>query len=173
MMERHKAIFIWKFKTPLHLVLLIIIGFLFLQDVVSQDNKDDLVIREINYMLDEWHGLAAVGDTTYFDYFDTESLYLGTDAKEVWSKQQFIDFALPHFRNGSAWNFKKKSRNVYLGKYGHYAWVDEILDTWMGLCRGTAVLEKQDQGWVIKHYSLTVLIPNKIIKDYIKLLDNY
>lgn len=125
----------------------------------------------INRTLNTWHGLAAVGDTTYFDYFSQGSFYLGTDPKEVWSLQEFKDFALPHFRRGSAWSFKNKSRNVHLGDYGHYAWFDETLDTWMGLCRGTGVMEKQSDGWKIKHYSLTVLVPNKKINDYIKLLN--
>jgi len=125
----------------------------------------------INRTLNEWHGLAAVGDSSYFDSFGKGSFYLGTDPKEVWSLQEFIDFALPHFRRGSAWNFKNKSRNVHLGDYGHYAWFDETLDTWMGLCRGTGVLEKQSDGWKIKHYSLTVLVPNKKINDYVKLIN--
>jgi len=124
----------------------------------------------INRTLNQWHGLAAVGDTSYFDYFGQGSFYLGTDPKEVWSLQEFKDFALPHFRRGSAWNFKNKNRNIHLGDYGHYAWFDETLDTWMGLCRGTGVMEKQSDGWKIKHYSLTVLVSNKIINDYIKLL---
>lgn len=125
----------------------------------------------INQTLDEWHGLAAVGDSTYFDYFSAGSFYLGTDPKEVWSLQKFKDFALPHFRRGSAWSFKNKSRNVHLGDYGHYAWFDEKLDTWMGLCRGTGVMEKQSNGWRIKFYSLTVLVPNSKINEYIKMIN--
>lgn len=172
-MKNTKSISIRVLKTNFATALLLIFVFLYSTRVESQNSNDKTAILEINQMLDEWHGLAAVGDTTYFDFFDNDSFYLGTDDKEVWSMQAFKDFALPHFRRGSAWNFKTKSRNVYLGKYGHYAWIDETLDTWMGLCRGTAVLEKQENSWVIMHYSLTVLVPNKIIKDYIKLLDNY
>lgn len=127
-------------------------------------------LDQINNTLNDWHGLAAVGDTSYFDHFSQGSFYLGTDAKEVWSLQEFKDFALPHFRRGSAWSFKNKSRNVHLGDYGHYAWFDEVLDTWMGLCRGTGVMEKQANGWKIKHYSLTVLVSNNHINEYIKLI---
>ena len=152
--------------------MIMIFGLLVSVSTDAQTNNNDLQINEINQMLDEWHGLAAVGDSTYFDFFDKDSFYLGTDAKEIWTLQEFKDFALPYFQRGSAWSFKNKSRNVYIGKYGHYAWVNETLDTWMGLCRGTAVLEKQEQGWVIKHYSLTVLVSNKFIKDYVKLIEN-
>jgi hypothetical protein len=128
-------------------------------------------LKEINKTLNTWHGLAAVGDTSYFDYFAGGSFYLGTDPKEVWSIEAFKNFALPYFRRGSAWSFKNKSRNVHLGDYGHYAWFDEKLDTWMGLCRGTGVMEKQVDGWRIKHYSLTVLVPNSKIKEYVKMIN--
>jgi len=98
-------------------------------------------------------------------------MYLGTDPKEVWTVQQFKDLYIDFFKRGTAWNFKKKKRDVYLGDFGHYAWVDETLDTWMGLCRGNAVMEKDVQGkWKIKYYSLTVLVPNEVIKDYVTLL---
>jgi len=127
--------------------------------------------KEINQALNHWHGLAAVGDTTYFDFFTDDSYYLGTDATEVWSLQEFKDFALPHFRRGSAWRFKNKSRHVYFSDDGSYAWFDETLDTWMGMCRGTGVLTKTKDGWKLKHYSLTVLVPNSKINDYVKFLD--
>jgi len=140
-------------------------------DQCKNSDEKDRELQEINETLDTWHGLAAVGDTTYFDTFAEGSFYLGTDPKEVWTIQEFKDFALPYFRRGSAWSFKNKSRNVRLGDYGHYAWFDEKLDTWMGLCRGTGVMEKQVDGWRIKHYSLTVLVPNSKIKDYVKMIN--
>ena len=143
----------------------------FAQTTNAQSSRRDINVKDINRLLDDWHGAAAVGDSSYFDYFDEDSYYLGTDCKEVWTLQQFKDYAMPSFRRGSAWSFKKKKRHVFLGKYGHYAWVDETLDTWMGLCRGTGVLEKLDDRWVIKHYSLSVLVSNEIIYDYVKMLD--
>ncbi len=152
-----------------------IIGFLLMASfLLAQHNNhfdNKMQLSNINSALNEWHGLAAVGDTCYFDFFAEDGLYLGTDPKECWSLQEFKDFAIPYFRRGSAWNFKTKKRNVYVGQYGNYAWFDEELDTWMGLCRGTGILEKQDDKWRLKHYSLTVLVPNSIIKDYIKLLN--
>lgn len=135
----------------------------------SEDKNQE--IRSINRMMDSWHERASVADTTYFDLFSENAFYLGTDAKEIWTVQEFKDLYIGYFKRGNAWNFKKKGRNVYLGDYGHYAWADEILDTWMGLCRGTAVLEKNQQNkWRIKHYSLTVLVPNDIVKEYVLLL---
>ncbi|MBS9766494.1 MAG: nuclear transport factor 2 family protein [Flavobacteriaceae bacterium] len=41
------------------------------------------------------------------------------------------------------------------------AWFDELLDTWMGICRGSGVLEKTAKGWKIRHYVLSVTVPNE------------
>ena len=38
----------------------------------------------------------------------------------------------------------------------------------MGTCRGSGVLEKKDKTWKIKHYVLSVEIPNKDVKAVIK-----
>lgn len=138
------------------------------QSEVKSDNQE---IRSINRILDSWHERASVADTTYFELFAEKAMYLGTDAKEIWTAKEFENLYKSYFVRGNAWNFKKKDRNVYLGDYGNYAWADETLDTWMGLCRGTAVMEKNKSGeWRIKHYSLTVLVPNEVIKDYVNLL---
>lgn len=152
-------------------VLLLFTNISFSQSVESLNNKQKkTTIHQLNALLNEWHGLAAVGDSTYFDFFSDASFYLGTDPKEVWSLKEFKAFALPHFRRGSAWAFKTKDRNMHLGDYGNYAWFDEILDTWMGLCRGTGVLEKQYDGWKIRHYSLTILVPNSKINQYLEII---
>ena len=156
----------------LNIVLLFVFGFsftLFAQTEVKTENQE---IRSINRTLNSWHERAAVADTTYFELFADNAMYLGTDVKEIWTVQEFEDLYMSFFKRGTAWNFKMKDRNVYLGDYGHYAWVDESLDTWMGLCRGTAVMEKNVDGqWRIKHYSLTVLVSNDLITDYVKLLN--
>ncbi|MBN1651962.1 MAG: nuclear transport factor 2 family protein [Bacteroidales bacterium] len=129
-------------------------------------------IRVINRVLDSWHERASVADTTYFQLFAPNAMYLGSDPKEIWTVKKFKELYMSYFLRGNAWNFKMKSRRVYLGDFGHYAWFDETLDTWMGLCRGTGVMEKVASGkWRIKHYSLTVLVPNDKIKEYVNMLN--
>ncbi|OYT17174.1 MAG: hypothetical protein B7C24_03940 [Bacteroidetes bacterium 4572_77] len=152
-------------KSIIGLVLILLNVGLFAQQKKNYDKK--MQTDFINEAIDQWHGLAAVGDTSYFDFFAEDSFYLGTDAKEVWTLQEFKAFANPYFLRGSAWNFKTKGRDIFIGEYGHYAWFHEKLDTWMGYCRGTGVLEKQGDEWKLKHYSLTVLIPNSKIKEYV------
>lgn len=164
-------LYFYKMKIKTQLILFIAFAYsaaIFAQTEVKTNNQE---IRSINRVLDSWHERASVADTTYFELFAENAMYLGTDAKEVWTAQEFEDLYMSYFKKGNAWNFKKKDRNVYLGEYDHYAWADEILDTWMGLCRGTAVMEKNKDGkWRIKHYSLSVLVPNDVIKDYVNLL---
>lgn len=158
-------------KRKAQLILLMTFVFtsaIFAQTEAKTENQE---IRSINRVLDSWHERASVADTTYFEMFAENAMYLGTDAKEIWTAQEFENLYMSYFKRGNAWNFKKKDRNVYLGNFGHYAWIDESLDTWMGLCRGTAIMEKNLTGeWRIKHYSLTVLVPNEIVKDYVNLL---
>lgn len=138
----------------------------------SDPNKNEQEIRIINRVLDSWHERASVADTAYFELFAPKAMYLGTDPKEIWTVQKFKELYMGYFLRGNAWNFKMKNRRVYLGDFGHYAWFDETLDTWMGLCRGTGVMEKVASGkWRIKHYSLTVLVPNDKIKDYVNMLN--
>lgn len=134
--------------------------------------SDEQEIRIIGRVLDQWHERAALADTTYFDLFAPKAMYLGSDPKEIWTVAKFKELYMGYFKRGNAWNFKMKSRRVYLGEFGHYAWFDENLDTWMGLCRGTGVMEKIASGkWRIKHYSLTVLVPNDKIKEYVFMLN--
>jgi len=135
---------------------------------VSDKNKTEL---KINQLLNNWHKAAANADLeNYFDLFARDAVYLGTDAGERWTKKEFYKFCKPYFDKGKAWNFKPKNRHIYFSETGKIAWFDEILDTWMGDCRGSGVLVYKNQKWKIKQYNLAVAVPNDIIKNYVKLL---
>lgn len=126
---------------------------------------------EINTMLDNWHKAAAEADFDgYFGPIHEDGRYLGTDATERWTKADFIGFAQPYFDKGKAWNFTATVRKVILAKEGNYAWFDEVLETWMGPCRGTGILMKTDDGWKIMQYNLAVLVANDDIQSYLKIL---
>jgi len=95
----------------------------------------DLEKNAINTMLDTWHlGATNADSTSYFDLMTTNSIYVGTDKSEVWSKRQFLQFAAPYFAKGKAWAFTRVERNVYSQDFEKVAWFDEVLDTWMGPC---------------------------------------
>ena len=127
-------------------------------------------VEAIHEVLDAWHKAAAEADfQTYFDLMGEQSVFIGTDAMENWQRDAFEAFSKPYFDQGKAWSFKARERNIYTSDDGSIAWFDELLDTWMGTCRGSGVLAKQDNSWKIRHYVLSITIPNEEIEPVIAL----
>jgi len=126
--------------------------------------------ENIDQLLDSWHQAAA--DARFQDYFDKMAegaIFVGTDAGEHWDKAEFMSFSKPYFDRGKAWAFTPLQRHVYFGKDGDVAWFDELLDTWMQLCRGSGVLIKVGGAWKIAHYVLSLTIPNETVDGAIEL----
>lgn len=122
----------------------------------------------INTMLDAWHKSASESKfDSYFDAMAANSVFIATDAKENWNKKDFEAFSKPFFDRGKAWDFTPVKRNIYVSTDGNIAWFDELLNTWMGVCRGSGVLSKTDNTWKIEQYVLSVTIPNTHITDVI------
>ncbi|MBQ0152328.1 MAG: nuclear transport factor 2 family protein [Chryseobacterium sp.] len=114
-------------------------------------------------MLDNFNKAAAEAEfLTYFDFFDDESTFIGTDATEIWDKKQFMAYAKPHFEKKKTWNFKSLKRNIYFSNDGKLAWFDEVLDTQMKICRGSGVLAFKNGKWKVKQYVLSMTIPNEV-----------
>jgi ketosteroid isomerase-like protein len=129
---------------------------------------------EINHFIDNWHRAAANADANiFFESIAEDGIYIGTDASELWTKTEFIAFAKPYFDKGKAWDFKPRERDLHVTIVGDYAWFSELLDTWMGVCRGSGILIKTDNGWKIAQYHLAVTVPNEIIKDFISLVNEH
>jgi len=124
----------------------------------------------VNNVLDEWHLAAAETKfDTYFNLMTKDAIFIGTDATENWNVEDFKTFSKPYFDKGKAWNFKALERHVFINKEQNLAWFDEILDTQMELCRGSGVLVKIKNKWKIKHYVLSLTVPNKNVSELIKL----
>lgn len=139
-------------------------------------NADD--VRDINTFLDAWHRAAATADETlFFGSMADDAVYLGTDPSERWTKEQFVAWSKTHFERESAWSFEPRDRTVYLSADGRIAWFEELLDTWMGVCRGSGVLARVDSEhgapgvWRIKHYNLAVTVPNELIERFIAIFE--
>ena len=97
--------------------------------------------QEIKTLLNDWHLAATEANyNNYFSKMDSISVFIGTDATEKWNKQQFEALSKPYFVNGKAWDFKTLERNIYINQSGDFVWFDELLNTWMGTCRGSGVL---------------------------------
>jgi hypothetical protein len=132
---------------------------IFFNTEVTVNTADET--KAINTLLDDWHVAAAKADHKgYFGKIAEDGIYIGTDATENWDKKAFEAFSKPYFDRGKAWDFKPLERHVYFSKDGKTAWFDELLDTWMKVCQGSGVLEKQGKEWKIKHYVLSMTVPN-------------
>ncbi len=131
----------------------------------AQNDQD-----KINTLLDNWHHAAAIADENiFFGSMTNDAHYIGTDETENWTRDEMIIWAKEYFEKDSAWDFKKKTRNIYLDQSKKLAWFDETLDTWMGVCRGSGIIVLTKDGWKIKHYVLSLTLPNDKIEQFIKL----
>lgn len=147
-------------------VFLIILFALFTTSVGAQ-NKDK---AQIDSTLDNWHKAAT--DANFVNYFDAltdDSIFIGTDATENWTKPAFQAFAKPYFDKGKAWSFTSLERHIYFSTDKKMAWFDELLNTQMKICRGSGVLVFINGKWKIKHYVLSMTIPNDNVDDVIKI----
>ncbi len=126
-------------------------------------------VETINQLLNQWHKDAAVANfESYFNVMSDDGYYIGTDSSEIWTKKEFQKYAKPHFDKKKTWDFKTIKRTIFFSKNHKTAWFNELLDTWMGTCRGSGVLELQNNQWKIKQYVLSVTIPNDKMKKVIK-----
>jgi len=123
---------------------------------------------KVDSLLTKWHQAAAAADfDVYFRDVDIVSVIVGTDASEYWTKKEFEEFCKPNFEDGKGWDFKTLKRNIFVSRTADFVWFDELLDTWMGPCRGSGVLEKTANEWRIKQYIFSVTVPNEDIHDVI------
>ncbi len=120
-------------------------------------------------ILDRWHRDAASGNLeAYIGAMSPNGVYIGTDPSECWTTDEFRNFCKPHFAKGKTWNFRPVSRNIDFSRDKQTAWFDEILDTHMGICRGSGVLQMQEGVWKIEQYVLSAAIPNSLMKPVVK-----
>lgn len=138
------------------LVLLATILLIFCSSAIAQTKQ---VIAE---QLDAWHLAASEANAdAFFGFMADDCMYIGTDKSEKWQKDEFMKFAKPYFDRGRAWDFKALNREVWLNESEDTAWFDEQLDTWMGVCQASGVLQKGANGvWKLRHYQLSMTIDN-------------
>jgi ketosteroid isomerase-like protein len=81
----------------------------------------------INETIDTWHKAASEANfKSYFELMTEDAVFIGTDANEYWNKQEFQNYAKPHFDKGKAWSFTALERHVYFDASGNTAWFDEL-----------------------------------------------
>ncbi len=126
--------------------------------------------EELDSLLNNWHRAAAQANAqVYFNQMRPGGFFIGTDASENWPIDSFQVWSQPYFDKGKAWDFKPMERNIYFSNDRKVAWFDELLQTWMGVCRGSGVLELEGGRWVLKQYVLSVTVPNEEIEEFLKI----
>ncbi len=126
--------------------------------------------KNINQVMESWHKAAAEANfEPYFDLMSKDGVFIGTDATENWQNDEFRKFSKPYFDAGKAWSFSTLERNIYIAETGQTAWFDELLDTQMGICRGSGVLTRGNGNWKIKHYVLSIAIPNEHVTEVVRI----
>lgn len=140
--------------------------FLLLCSTTAFTQQRDKTEMAINSQLEKWHKAAADADfDAYFDLMTKDCVFIGTDAEENWQLDQFKAFSKPYFDNGKAWSFSTLERTIYHPKKSKIAWFDELLDTQMGICRGSGVMRLDGKEWKVQHYVLSIAVPNEHVSE--------
>lgn len=153
---------------------LLIIGILCLVSCTTADsNSNSTDTKQLHTLINQWHLDASEANyNDYFNFIADSGIFIGTDITERWTKNEFSEFSKPYFERGKAWSFLTKERTIRIDYETNIAWFDEVLDTWMGDCRATGVLQFIDNEWKLQHYQLSMTIDNDIVADVLKLRDD-
>lgn len=148
----------------------LIFGFIFILLSSSCKTHTPPQEREIVEFIEKWHIVASEAKMeTYFDMMSENAIYIGTDASERWTKKEFYQFCEPYFLKGKTWNFKPFDRHIYFSDDRKTIWFDELLNTWMGVCRGSGVIVQENDKLKISHYHLSVTIKNEKVNEFLQI----
>lgn len=152
------------------LVLLVFLMMIFVKCQNFNEFDNEKAIKKINNLVNHWHENASRADMAFFDFIADEGIYIGTATEEVWTKEAFLNFAKPYFDKGEAWDFKPYDRNIYFSENKDIVWFDERLETWMGVCRGSGILIREQKAWKLHHYNLSMSVPNECVNEVISII---
>ncbi len=140
-------------------------------DTRNEECKEEALSQELHQYMNQWHHAAATADEDYyFSFMAREGIFLGTDATEKWYAHELQEWSAEYFNRDTAWAFTTVDREIYFHHDGALAWFDEVLDTWMGECRGSGVIQQDSDGqWSLQQYNLAILVPNDLVKEYLKI----
>ncbi len=138
-------------------------------------NLINLEKEQINKVLDKLHKYASEANgKKYFELFNEQAVFHGTDLNERWSIDEFKKYAQNRFDTGTGWTYRSLERNIFINSSNTTAWFDEIvINEKYGKFRGTGVLSKVDGMWKIDQYNLLFPIPNDLLLKYTKEVKEY
>ena len=128
--------------------------------------------QQVFKVLDHLHEYAAKADgAKYFELFGPHAVFLGTDATERWTIEEFKAYAMKRFETGTGWTYTLVPGQRFVTFAGDVAWLDELLENAKyGTCRGTGVLRKINGEWKIEQYNLTFTVPNEAAEAVVKVI---
>ena len=123
------------------------------------EQTDDAAIHS---QLDRLHQMASQANfDAYFALYAPDAVFIGTDAGERWTIDEFKAYAEPHFSAGRGWTYQTIERHIM--SEGTVRWFDELLwNEKLGPCRGSGVMVKMGNEWLVSHYVLSLAVPNQI-----------
>lgn len=137
---------------------------------VSEDDRT----KAVSATLAALHEAASKADgEKYFSLFAPDAVFLGTDATERWTLDEFKTYALERFKVGKGWTYTLQpgSRHISFSPDASIAWFDELLEnSKYGTCRGSGVLREIDGKWRIAQYNLTFTVPNEAAEQVVKVI---
>ena len=159
-------------KNRLALLIVVCICWALAAPTSPRSRPDDS--NDVAATLDAFHLAASKADFNgYFALFAPDGVFLGTDATERWTVDEFKAFAKPIFDQGQGWTYTaiEGKRFIVIADDGKTAWFDELLDnSKYGTCRGSGVLRRSGDDWRIAQYNLSFMIPNDKAKAVVALL---
>jgi len=140
--------------------------------VMSGTGEAPEELHKVTKVLDQLHEFAAKADgENYFDLFAPHAVFLGTDATERWTIDEFKAYVQKRFETGKGWTYTLVPSKRFVTFAGDVAWFDELLENAKyGICRGSGVLRKIDGEWKIEQYNLTLTVPNEAAEDVVKVI---
>lgn len=150
-------------KLGIAAVLLLVLPPLAKAQTLAEDEQ--IVAATLNTL----HQAASDADyEAYSSVFAADAIFLGTDATERWTRDQFMGYAKPYFDQGRGWTYVMVERHVSIAADGATAWFDERLDNASyGETRGSGVLIKESGEWKISQYNLTIPMPNELAREFV------
>lgn len=131
---------------------------------VSLQAAPDPAEAGVAAVLDALNAASSAADgEAYFALFTPEARFVGTDATEHWTLDEFRAYAAPVFARGRGWSYPATERTITIADIpcGCIAWFEERLtNASYGETRGSGVLRLTDDGWKIEQYVLSFAVPN-------------
>ena len=132
---------------------------------------------QVAAVLDQLNAASAAADAdAYFALYTPDARFVGTDAGEHWSVEQFRAYATPHFDRGNGWSYPATNRTITIASIECrcIAWFEEELTNQSyGRTRGSGVMRLTDDGWKIEQYVLSLAVPNDLASPIARIIGAY